>query len=587
MTRREFLLSSGAVTLLSGCRSFDLFGAPEMTFGVVSDIHVTTPKSCAMFEKALRQFKRRGVDAVMVPGDLTDWGLKASLRYVKETWDRVFGGTDVVPLFCTGNHDYDGWAYGDMTMEMHANGYSEADRMVKGGVGAAWEEILGERFGDVRCRSVKGFDFVSCEYRPENPEALKTWFEENRARLTGTRPFFFFQHLPIKGTTVDSFGWADNGVTKPVLDAFPNCVAFTGHTHRPFIDERQIWQGEFTAINIGCLQTWAGFAAGSTPPDQAKEAYTVLLMDVYRDRLVVERYDVRDRSKCGPDWVVPLPFAAESAPYAPARAAQRVKALPMFAADAKVTVSVEEEGYRFSFPEASKGPRAFKYVLACERRNAKGKWERFTHDEIFGDFHIAPKDRTGETSCVLSAGFFAPGESYRATVTPQDCFGHSSASIASAVFTGGPAKATTLWSLGENSFTATENGKPMSKDKDGFYAPKSGQGTLHLPLKRFANLETNRVHRLVLDLHTVQQAGDWCGWRISLSSLKNGRKARRMVYASIQTPTGDSGMLRYVMEFKPGEKFPESCNLVFPNVVPNGRIRVVSVRLEREESLRK
>ena len=31
--------------MLSGCRSFDLFGTPEMTFGVVSDIHVTPPKS--------------------------------------------------------------------------------------------------------------------------------------------------------------------------------------------------------------------------------------------------------------------------------------------------------------------------------------------------------------------------------------------------------------------------------------------------------------------------------------------------------------------------------------------------------------
>ena len=200
MTRREFLFSASAVTMLSGCRSFDLFGTPEMTFGVVSDIHVTTPKSCAMFEKALQQFKRRGVDAVMVPGDITDWGLKVSLRYVKETWDRVFGGTDVVPLFCTGNHDYDGWAYGDMTMEMHANGYSEADRMDKD-LPAAWAEIFGEKFANVRCRTVKGFDFVSCEFGASDGTELKAWANANRARLSGNKPFFFFQKRPATPRT--------------------------------------------------------------------------------------------------------------------------------------------------------------------------------------------------------------------------------------------------------------------------------------------------------------------------------------------------------------------------------------------------
>ena len=43
MNRREFLFSAGAVTMLSGCRTFDLFGSPEMTFGVVTWMSLTTP----------------------------------------------------------------------------------------------------------------------------------------------------------------------------------------------------------------------------------------------------------------------------------------------------------------------------------------------------------------------------------------------------------------------------------------------------------------------------------------------------------------------------------------------------------------
>ena len=371
MTRREFLFSASAVTMLSGCRSFDLFGTPEMTFGVVSDIHVTTPKSCAMFEKALQQFKRRGVDAVMVPGDITDWGLKASLRYVKETWDRVFGGTDVVPLFCTGNHDYDGWAYGDMTMEMHANGYSEADRMDKD-LPAAWAEIFGEKFSNVRCRTVKGFDFVSCEFGASDGTELKAWADANRARLSGNKPFFFFQHLPIKGTTVDSFGWADNGVTKPILDAYPNCVAFTGHTHRPFIDERQIWQGTFTSVGIPSL-SYAGLpgghengggnrggkskqAMGPIPVRRDLRGGEGFIVSVWTDKIVIERRDIEENDDGAPEWLIPLAAGAVEKPYADKMRGAR-EPIPQFPAGAELDLETRNTENRSGF---------WTIVLNCE-----------------------------------------------------------------------------------------------------------------------------------------------------------------------------------------------------------------------------
>ena len=357
--------------MLSGCRSFDLFGTPAMTFGVVSDIHVTTPKSCAMFEKALQQFKRRGVDAVMVPGDITDWGLKVSLRYVKETWDRVFGGTDVVPLFCTGNHDYDGWAYGDMTMEMHANGYSEADRMDKD-LPAAWAEIFGEKFANVRCRTVKGFDFVSCEFGASDGTELKAWANANRARLSGNKPFFFFQHLPIKGTTVDSFGWADNGVTKPILDAYPNCVAFTGHTHRPFIDERQIWQGTFTSVGIPSL-SYAGLpgghengggnrggkskqAMGPIPVRRDLRGGEGFIVSVWTDKIVIERRDIEENDDGAPEWLIPLAAGAVEKPYADKMRGAR-EPIPQFPAGAELDLETRNTENRSGF---------WTIVLNCE-----------------------------------------------------------------------------------------------------------------------------------------------------------------------------------------------------------------------------
>ena len=47
--------------------------------------------------------------------------------------DRAPDGRKVEKLFCTGNHDYDGWWYGDMTLDMHVQGYSEDEALAKPG----------------------------------------------------------------------------------------------------------------------------------------------------------------------------------------------------------------------------------------------------------------------------------------------------------------------------------------------------------------------------------------------------------------------------------------------------------------------
>ena len=375
--------------MLSGCRTLDLFGSPEMTFGVVSDIHVTTPKSCRLFERTLRIFRRRGVDAVMIPGDLTDWGLVSSLRHVRESWDRVFGGTDVVPLFCTGNHDYDGWAYGDMTMEMHANGYSESDRLVKKGMAQGWKEVFGTEFANVRCRTVKGFDFVSREYGSRGGQELADWMEANRSRLSGARPFFFFQHLPITGTTVDSSCGADGGATKPILEKFPNCIAFTGHTHQPFVDERQIWQGTFTVLGTPSL-SYAGLPGGhengegdrSGHSKQAMHEIPVrrdlrggegFVVNVWSDKVVVERWDFEEDAEGAPEWLIPLCDCGVRKPYAdPARAAR--EPIPQFPSGAELDLETRNTENRSGcwtivlnceFPSAvmPSGHRVFDYEI--------------------------------------------------------------------------------------------------------------------------------------------------------------------------------------------------------------------------------
>ena len=63
---------------------------PLLRFGVASDLHITDWASTEIFRQALRWFCDQAVDAVMIPGDLTDHGLMPQLENVARSWREVF-----------------------------------------------------------------------------------------------------------------------------------------------------------------------------------------------------------------------------------------------------------------------------------------------------------------------------------------------------------------------------------------------------------------------------------------------------------------------------------------------------------------
>ena len=462
VSRRDFILSGLASSLVAGCRTADLFGRPALAFGVVSDIHVTSRGTEARYEKALRLFKGRGADAVMVCGDLADWGTVNSLELVRDAWQRVFGGTQTVPLLCTGNHDFEGWWYGDMTMDMHASGHSEDEAAVKapGGVKSVWERVFGEKYAPLRLRRVKGYDFVSAEYVGEDGKSrpdVTSFFKANAGRLRDSgRPFFFFRHLPIRGTTGDSLRSADGDAIFSVLKDFPNVVAFTGHTHRPFVDERQIWQGEFTVIGVPSLSYPSlpyghensgakrdGTATNAMPAIPVRrdlEGTQALFVNVYEDRIVVERLDVEaDGIEAAPSWIVPLSGAK---PFAPSEAERRVP-VPAFPADAEVkcqTRNTENRQGKWTivmtceFPSAvvPEGWRVFDYeIRAVPKDGSKPLVKKF----LSPAYHKLPACEPDSQRFWFDVSELPQDKDYVIEVRACNCFGRASAPIvASRIF---------------------------------------------------------------------------------------------------------------------------------------------------------
>ena len=461
VSRRDFILSSLAASFVAGCRTMDLFGRPALTFGVVSDIHVTSSGTEARYEKALQLFKSRGADAVMVCGDIADWGTVGSWEHVRDAWQRVFGGTDTVPLLCTGNHDFEGWWYGDMTMDMHASGHSEdeAAAKAKGGVKAEWERVFGEEYAPVRLRTVKGYDFVSTEYASDDkgkhrPDAAAFLVAYAKRLRDSGKPFFYFQHPPTKGTTGDS------GVF-PVLKNFPNAIAFTGHTHRPFVDERQIWQGEFTVIGTPSLSypSLPGHENGSAKRDgTAANAMPMIpvrrdlegtqgfFVNVYADRVVVERIDVEadewDR-EAAPAWIIPLDGAK---PFAPAEAEKRVP-VPAFPDGAEVRCEMRNTENRqgkwtivmtCEFPSAvvPEGWRVFDYeIRAVPKDGSEPLVKRFYSPA----YHKLPSCEPERQRFWFDVAQLPQDKDYTIEVRARNCFEKASEPIvAKRVFHGKP-----------------------------------------------------------------------------------------------------------------------------------------------------
>lgn len=466
----------GAASLVAcGCAprifGFAELGVPELVLGVISDIHVTTPDSTMRLERVLRFFRDRKVDAVMICGDLADWGLLSGLKYVAEAWERVFPGNKgsegraTRRIFCTGNHDYEGWWYGDMTAEMHALGYDEDEALASLGMKKCWEEVFQEDFAPVRKRTVNGFDFVSAEWHRHGnaPGCDKTaeWFAAHGDELDPSKPFFFQIHMPPAETTAGSGVSELSRMVRNTLAAYPNAVAFSGHRHWTLNDERSIWQGDFTAVSVPSLSYTSlpkehengndvrdGTSTRSMPLLPARfnlEEPQGLVVSIYRDRMELERYDFANFAHTAPTWEVPLPTNAGARPFAfePRRRREPVPEFPANATLSLATRNTNTRGGKWevalvaSFP-AAKGvadARVFDYeIRATLADGSVSMTKRF----LSPAFHKMKKDEPDNVLYWFNVLDLPQDADYRLEVYPRNCFGDCGKPLVSPVRHGKP-----------------------------------------------------------------------------------------------------------------------------------------------------
>ena len=278
----------------------------DLRIGVLSDIHVSydyvdevygevkgyfNGVQPSRFEKALRFFKAKGVDAVIVAGDLqeasgtSEASLDAQkdwLQTVVDIWFEVFPeepGEEgyVEPIFTYGNHD----------SALVAAQY--------------WPEEWGT-YEDAFIKTVNGYSFV-CTHNAK--ESLAAPMLEKIAASNQDKPIFYIQHCPVAYTVPGDYGYGlgYGQVGWKNIAPYHNVVAFNGHTHAPLTDEKSIWQGDagnegqFTVINTATINYTGLNNDGMSVNSYAGNAQQTehgMIVDVTGSEVSVDRYSFND-----------------------------------------------------------------------------------------------------------------------------------------------------------------------------------------------------------------------------------------------------------------------------------------------------
>lgn len=234
---------------------------PITRFVVTSDVHLrnngakeSLARLEAIFDTAYgyaeSQTNYTGLDGIYFLGDFTDSGNEAQQKLFFSTVEEKTKGDTVVRAIM-GNHEYANSGYFDETSLTQApinylewSGYEELDVHLE----------------------VDGFHVIMLSedrYPPQTGTSYEYYTQEKIDWLkdeldaavaddtTGKKPIFVMGHVGPKDTMLGS-GNADAKL-RELLNNYPNVVNFSGHTHRPMVDPRSIWQGEFTALQTGSM----------------------------------------------------------------------------------------------------------------------------------------------------------------------------------------------------------------------------------------------------------------------------------------------------------------------------------------------
>ncbi|WP_442602165.1 metallophosphoesterase family protein [Paenibacillus sp. KN14-4R] len=281
----------------------------NLTFWLISDLHVTSPIAVDKCTQALRDLQVAAPDAkaLVVNGDLGD-GHPSNYASFNKIMQTVPHPSQV--MYTIGNHEfYQAWynRRGDWSRWTFPN--EETDQMSI----ARFLQFTGEKrvYQD---RWIQGYHFImlgSEKYRSTDESNLEDaylsseqlkWLEEKlkekeskRTPMNQVHPIFVFLHQPLpdsvagSGSTTYNRGVVQYKQLRAILERYPNVILFSGHTHSELGEIGTIVRKRFTMVNSSSV--WEPLTKDNLSQSAKGQASEGLVVQVYGDHVRVRGRD--------------------------------------------------------------------------------------------------------------------------------------------------------------------------------------------------------------------------------------------------------------------------------------------------------
>lgn len=285
-----------------------------LNVGIISDIHMPTDINGSDYtenlEATLNIFKQQGIDVLVIAGDFTDLATDYAYQQFVDIYDSVFGEDKPIASFVMGNHDY--WLkFGATVPKMRRR----------------FTKYTGEK--PFNHKVINGYHFIG--WSSENGTYDKAYRNEKWVRSAielaiednSDNPVFVTTHIHPKDTVYGSADWGNADVTS-ILKDYYQVISFSGHSHYSLLDERSIYQGDFTAVNtqtLSYIEMDDGYENGSIPRDYndcskiSESNPMALIMTINSDAVTMQRVSILNNELIKDPWIVPLPISKDTFNY--------------------------------------------------------------------------------------------------------------------------------------------------------------------------------------------------------------------------------------------------------------------------------
>lgn len=234
-------------------------------------------------KNALTVIKNNNVDMILFAGDIGDFGTRFAFQTYVDALDEVFGDNKPIVQNIMGNHDF--WNKNVFTAINHIKAFEDITGQ------SPWTHYV-----------VNGYHFIGAS---PNYGSMKSgyritakWLDKELEKASADsdgKPIFVMTHNQPKNTSYGSEDWGDVSIHS-VLSKYPNVIDFSGHVHYSLLDERSIWQGEYTVINTQSLsytELEEDKENGTIPPN-ADATPMGYIIEVTDDGFVIHRMNFAD-----------------------------------------------------------------------------------------------------------------------------------------------------------------------------------------------------------------------------------------------------------------------------------------------------